>query len=48
MGYNKPGERNGTGPSKDSDQRNKKGDKGKRKERGEDCPNEKEEKGWII
>jgi len=39
-GYNKPGVRTGTGPAKRSLQRKKKGNVGKRKERGEKCPKE--------
>jgi hypothetical protein len=37
-GYDNPGVRDGTGPHKDSMQRKEKGNVGKRKERGEDCP----------
>jgi len=38
MGYTKRGVRSGTGPHKDSYQRRKHGNAGKRKQAGEECP----------
>ena len=40
MGETKRGKQDGTGPHKDSYQRNKYG-KGKRQQQGEECPNKK-------